>query len=133
MRAPLGRRLVALGIDWGLSMLVSGVFFGQQDDVLPRALSGDPVATLLIFGISTAVLVTTLGHTIGHRVLGLQVVRVRDLPDDGSGLPSAWPAPGLFSGVVRTALLCLVVPPAIWGSDGRGMHDTAAGTVILRR
>lgn len=114
-------------------MLVSGVFFARPDDVLPRALSGDPVATLAVFGVSTTVLVASLGYTIGHRVLGLQVVRLRDLPDAGAGPVRGWRPPGFVSGVLRTVLLCLVIPPVIWGSDGRGMHDTAAGTVVLRR
>ncbi|MFE4466652.1 RDD family protein, partial [Oerskovia sp. NPDC056781] len=29
-------------------------------------------------------------------------------------------------------LLCLVVPAVVWDGDGRGMHDKAAGTVIVR-
>lgn len=138
-RATVGRRLGALAIDWVLSMLVSGAFFPEPGAVVPRVLAGDPLATLLVFGVSTLVLVMTLGHTVGHRVLGLQVVRVRDLPgadpqDPRSfAPPSAWPPPGPVAAALRTALLCLVIPPAIWDGDGRGMHDAAAGTVIVRR
>jgi hypothetical protein len=34
---------------------------------------------------------------------------------------------------VRTALLCLFFPALFSDSDGRGMHDRAAGTAIVRR
>jgi uncharacterized RDD family membrane protein YckC len=34
--------------------------------------------------------------------------------------------------VVRTALLCLFLPATFWDHDGRGLHDKAAGTVIVR-
>jgi len=33
---------------------------------------------------------------------------------------------------VRSALLCLVIPAVVWDRDGRGLHDTAAGTVLVR-
>ena len=33
---------------------------------------------------------------------------------------------------LRTLLLCLVVPAAIWDGDGRGLHDKAAGTAVVR-
>jgi uncharacterized RDD family membrane protein YckC len=33
---------------------------------------------------------------------------------------------------VRTVLLCLVIPAFIWDRDGRGLHDKAAGTVVVR-
>ena len=42
-------------------------------------------------------------------------------------------APGLLSALVRTALLCLVVPAVVWDADGRGLHDRVAGTAIVRR
>jgi uncharacterized RDD family membrane protein YckC len=40
---------------------------------------------------------------------------------------------GFARGAVRTALLCLVIPAVVWDADGRGLHDKAAGTVIVRR
>jgi len=35
--------------------------------------------------------------------------------------------------LVRGLLLCLAVPPLIVGQDGRGLHDRAAGTRVVRR
>ena len=42
-------------------------------------------------------------------------------------------APGLLRAAARTALLLLVVPAVVQDGDGRGLHDRAAGTVIVRR
>lgn len=136
--AGLGRRVVGLAVDWGLASLISAAFFGR-----------DEWATLAIFGLSTAVLVSTLGTTIGHRVAGIQVSRLVDVtspgeerparPDSGPTTPRAGaprptpPPPGLVLGVVRTVLLCLVIPAVVWDGSGRGLHDVAAGTVVVRR
>lgn len=119
--ARLSRRVVALLVDWFLSLAVSGLLF-PEDDAARGILAGDPFATLAVFAVSTAVLVGLLGHTIGHRLAGLHVVR----PRDGR-------VPGPLAGVVRTGLLSLVVPAVVWDRDGRGLHDVAAGTVIVRR
>ncbi|MCU1514874.1 MAG: hypothetical protein JWO10_1964, partial [Microbacteriaceae bacterium] len=34
---------------------------------------------------------------------------------------------------LRTVLLSLVIPAVIWDLDQRGLHDKAAGTVLVRR
>jgi uncharacterized RDD family membrane protein YckC len=131
-RAGIGRRLLALAVDWGLSLSVSAVAFPAQDPAAGGPFSGAPLATLAVFGLSTAVLVALLGHTIGHRLVGIRVVRVRDLAPGPDGAWRARP-PGVVAGVVRTLLLCLVLPAAVWDRDGRGLHDLAAGTVAVRR
>ena len=82
------------------------------------------MATLGIFALENLLLVSTVGFTIGHRLLGVQV-RVLGAPD---GV-----APGFARGAVRTVLLCLVIPAVVWDGDGRGLHDRAAGTVLVRR
>ncbi|GAA1992256.1 RDD family protein [Isoptericola halotolerans] len=112
-RAPLGRRVVALCVDWALAEAISFGFFGR-----------DPMVTLAIFAVMNLILVSSVGSTIGHRLLGLQV---RRLGVEGPHLV------GFGRGTVRTLLLCLVIPPVVWDADGRGMHDRAAGTVIVRR
>ncbi|MBC7291911.1 MAG: RDD family protein [Actinotalea sp.] len=137
--ATVGRRVVGVAVDWGLASLISYAFFDR-----------DEWATLAIFGVSTLLLVGTLGTTIGHRVAGIQVARLADLTtvlqerSTGPGGASARtgepapvtdlvPPPGPLLALVRTALLCLVIPAVVWDSSGRGLHDVAAGTVVVRR
>lgn len=83
---------------------------------------GAPMATLGIFAVENLVLVSTVGSTVGHRVLGL---RVRTEGREALMI-------GFLAGAIRTVLLVLVVPAAIWDQDGRGMHDKAARTIIVR-
>jgi uncharacterized RDD family membrane protein YckC len=111
--APLGRRVVALCLDWAVAEAISFGFFDRE-----------PMVTLAIFAAMNLVLVSSVGSTIGHRLLGLEV---RRLGAEGPHLV------GFGRGAVRTLLLCLVIPAVVWDADGRGMHDRAAGTVIVRR
>jgi uncharacterized RDD family membrane protein YckC len=107
--AKLGRRVAAIAIDWACAVLISIAFFAY-----------DPLATTVIFAIVQIVFIPTLGGSPGHRLLGLRVQRVT----------GGWP--GLWRPVVRTLLLVLVIPAVIWDGDNRGLHDKAAGTVLLR-
>lgn len=129
--ARLGRRVLALTVDWVACLAVSAVLLPTRTDGL-FLLRGDSLATLAVFAVENLVLVATLGHTLGHRLLGLQVHRtVRTAPDaDPRVVPGA---PGVVAALVRTVLLCLVLPAVIWDGDGRGLHDRAAATVLVRR
>lgn len=108
--ARLGRRIVALLIDWGTAVLLSVAFFRY-----------DPWATLAIFAVAQIVFLLTVNGSIGHLLLGMRVV-----PIAGGYL-------GVWRPFARTALLCLVIPAVIWDRDQRGMHDRLAGTVLVRR
>ncbi|WP_062464006.1 RDD family protein [Demequina soli] len=125
--ALVPRRLVGIGIDWILCLLISSAFFPDPSypvdgvTVIERAfLAGSTFATLAVWAVQHLVLVATLGSTIGHRVLGLRVVR-----EDGAR------AVGFGKAAIRTALLALVIPAVVWGPDGRGLHDRLAGTRIV--
>ena len=50
---------------------------------------------------------------------------------DCSGCPVGWAGP--LPALVRTALLCLVLPAVVYDRDQRGLHDRAAATVLVRR
>lgn len=108
-RAGLGRRFLALAIDWALCMALSAFFFDYA-----------AWAILVFFVLENIVLVSTLGSTIGHRVCGIGVRRL-----DGR-------VPGFASGIVRSVLVALVVPAVVYDRDHRGGHDLAARTVIVR-
>lgn len=108
--ARLGRRITALAIDWAAAVLISIAFFRY-----------DPWATLAIFAVAQVVFLLTVGGSVGHLLLGMRVVPVR-------GGQLGWWRP-----FARTALLCLVIPAAIWDRDQRGMHDRLSGTILVRR
>jgi uncharacterized RDD family membrane protein YckC len=113
-----GRRFAAFGLDWALSVLVVIAVTGEAvwDPDSPQWVSFAVTGTFLLM---RTLLDGLLGRSIGHRVLGLAVVR-----RDGSPV-GAW-------AFVRTLLICLAVPPFIVNRDGRGLHDVAAGTSIVR-
>ena len=79
-----------------------------------------PLLLAVVFSIVQILFLPTLGGSPGHRLLGLRLQLV------GGG----WV--GLWRPIVRTVLLCLVIPAVIWDADQRGLHDKAAGTVLLR-
>lgn len=115
--ARFGRRLVGVFIDWTLCQLIAiGVFRISFGATGVRAF-----VPLAIFAAENLLLVSTLGYTIGHRVVNLQVRSLGPRP-----LSPAQVA-------VRTLLLCLFLPAMFWDRDGRGLHDKAARTVIVRR
>lgn len=105
----IGRRIGALAIDWACAVLISIAFFGY-----------DQWATLSIFAIVQVLFLPTIGGSPGHRLVGLRVVPVR----------GGWI--GLWRPIVRTLLLVLVIPAVIWDADHRGLHDKAAGTLLVR-
>jgi uncharacterized RDD family membrane protein YckC len=104
-----GRRILALVIDWAIASLLSFAFFRY-----------DGWATLGIFAVLQYLFIPTLGGSIGHRVTGLRLI----------ALNGSWV--GLWRPLVRTVLLCIVIPAVVWDSDQRGFHDKVAGTVLLR-
>jgi uncharacterized RDD family membrane protein YckC len=111
-----GRRLVGVLVDWALCQLVA---FGLFDKAFGVA-GASSFLPLAVFAVENLVLVGTLGSTIGHRVVGLQVVST----DGNAARP--------LQVLVRTVLLCLFLPAMFWDKDGRGLHDKAAGTLIVR-
>jgi uncharacterized RDD family membrane protein YckC len=67
------------------------------------------------------VTLVAVGQTPGMRLLGLRLAH----PRPGERL-APWRA------VVRTLLLCLLVPALVVDSDGRGMHDRLTDTAVVR-
>lgn len=105
--ASLPKRIIALMIDWSAASAISFGFFDYH-----------AMATLAIFVGLTVISLATLSATPGHLLLGLAVRR-----------PGRRPA-GPVAAIVRTVMLCLVIPAVVWSRDGRGLHDAAAGTTI---
>lgn len=103
------RRVAALAVDWGVALLITTLLPWES-----------PLLPLAVFALEQVLLVGTIGHSLGHRLFGLHVQRV------GGG------DAGPVAALIRTALILAVLPPAITDADGRGLHDRAAGTEIVR-
>ncbi|NNG39680.1 RDD family protein [Flexivirga sp. ID2601S] len=112
----LGPRVVALLIDWLLCSLIAAAFLGYRLGGQGRG----GWAPLAVFLVENVVLIGTLGSTVGHRIVGLHVSKVTGA------------ATGPLPALIRSVLLCLVIPAVVWDKDGRGMHDRLAGTIIRR-
>lgn len=109
--ARVGRRLLAIIIDWALAAIPAYLLIGG-----PYA----SVWQLAFFALMQIVFIPTLGGSPGHLICRMRVVP----------LAGGWI--GIWRPVVRTLLLLLILPVLVWDSDQRGFHDKIPGTVLIR-
>jgi uncharacterized RDD family membrane protein YckC len=116
--ASWGARIVALLLDWVICTLIALLFFGS------RVLVGQgwtSWTTLLTFFVETTLLVAFAGGSAGQLLCRLAVIRLDNTPV------------GLLRSGLRAALVCLVLPALVVGTDRRGLHDLVAGTAVVNR
>jgi RDD family len=106
--AGMGRRVLALLIDWLLSMAIAVWLTHSQ------------YWTIVVFAIEVYVLTALTGLTVGKRLCGIRVIRT-----NGGRVGFRW-------ALVRTILLLTVVLPLLTDYDRRGVHDRAADTIVVR-
>jgi uncharacterized RDD family membrane protein YckC len=116
--AGWGRRIAALSVDWIASLLVAT---GITGGVAVTSNGWETWVPMLVFLVESSVLVPLLGGSFGQLAIGVAVVRL-------DGGPVA-----LLPALLRTALICVVVPPLIYNPDRRGLHDLVTGTLTVRR
>jgi uncharacterized RDD family membrane protein YckC len=109
-----GRRIAALAIDWAIASALSLAFFRSGP------WQTDGFITLGLFAGIQLLFLLVLNGGVGHLLLGMRVVPLNP------GRLAPWRA------IVRTLLVCLFVPAVIWDADQRGLHDRAAGTLLVR-
>ena len=117
--APFGPRAAAFVADVLASALVAGLLsaVSQPSDGQRQ------VAGYVVLAAEHILLVALTGQTLGMRLLGLKVLRLAQ-PDR---------LPGLVASVLRTSVLLLTLGlAALFTRDGRGLHDVAAGTAVVR-
>jgi uncharacterized RDD family membrane protein YckC len=112
--AGVARRLGSLMIDWLIAALIALAVFGDKNQASVQYL------TLAIFAVEIWLLTALTGFTVGKRLLGMRVARL-----DGRPV-------GFYRSFIRTILFLLVVPPLVLDGDLRGLHDKAAGTIVIR-
>ena len=103
--------MVAFVLDAVVCALVAGLWTAPD---APGPWSFVPLAVLYV------VAVPLTGQTLGMRLLGLRLISL-----DGS-------RPAVPRAAVRFVLLCLLIPALISDRDGRGLHDKATRTVVVR-
>jgi uncharacterized RDD family membrane protein YckC len=106
--ASMPRRVLALLIDWLLSMVIA------------LWLTHSQFWTIAIFAVEVYVLTAMTGTTVGKRLAGIRVTRL-----GGGPVGFGW-------ALVRTAILLTVVPPLLTDRDLRGLHDRASDTIVIR-
>ena len=111
--APFGRRFGALVIDWALCLLVAA-FYANPTKV------GWPAVLVLI--VLNTVCIGLFGQTPGMALTGVRCISYAD----GGAI-------GLARALLRAVLLALLVPALILDANRRGLHDRAAGSVVIVR
>ena len=107
----LGRRVIAVVIDWIIASGVSILIFGVDAQL----------QTVGVFVVLQILAIIAFSGSIGHLVVGLRVVP----------LTPEWI--GFVRPIVRSLLLGLVIPAVIFDNDQRGLHDRFAGTILVRK
>jgi uncharacterized RDD family membrane protein YckC len=110
----VARRLGSLMIDWVIAAVIALAVYGDKTQASVQYL------TLAIFAAEIWLLTALTGFTVGKRLLGMRVARL-----DGKPV-------GFYRSFIRTILFLLVVPPLVLDADLRGLHDKAAGTIVIR-
>jgi RDD family len=106
--ASMPRRVLALLIDWLLSLVIA------------YWLTHSEFWTIAVFAVEVYLLTALTGTTVGKRLAGIRVIRL-----SGGPVGFGW-------ALVRTAILLTVVPPLLTDRDLRGLHDRASDTVVVR-
>lgn len=114
----MGRRFAALTVDWFIAYglvalaLTAGLVTTQTQSTW----------VLIVWFALGVIAVRLFGFTPGQYALGLMVIPVDNRQHVGTG-----------RAVVRGLLIALAVPALFTDADGRGMHDRATATAVVRR
>lgn len=114
------RRFVAFVFDLVAASLITALFLPPEfgDVEVMRSFNSAAIVVWVVLTVPSAAF---FGFTPGMGVLGIRVGRL-----DGAT------SVGLWRAVVRCALTILIIPAAVRNIDGRGWHDRATGTVVVR-
>ena len=115
--AGLFPRMAALLIDWLLCYAMAA-FINTMTD----SLGDNAFLTLGLFVLLRIVTVLLFAQSPGHAIMSIGVARV-DEPNQRVGIVRA---------AFRAFLTIFLLPPVIQDTDGRGMHDRATGTAVIR-
>jgi len=110
--ASLGRRLLALVIDWTMCRLIAAL-------LSPSVIPDNTFSTLIIFFLEVCLFTITFQASAGQRIMAIKVVTY---PDQRRVRPTKV--------ILRTVLICLVLP-AVFTKDGRALHEPNGKRALL--
>jgi hypothetical protein len=116
--AGWGRRFAALILDWGMCLLVAS---GLRNLGFWEGDGARQFEPLLVFAVEVWILTSLVGGSAGQLIVGVVVRRT-----SGATLDPA-------RALLRTILICLVIPPLVFNRDQQGLHDLAVDSIALRR
>jgi hypothetical protein len=102
------QRAQAITIDWIGSLFVATLLL-------------DNSWTLFFFFFQVAILTALTGSSAGQRLRGIRIIDVNTLQNI---------AP--LGALLRTFLICLVIPAVVQNKEGRGLHDLATKSAAVR-
>jgi uncharacterized RDD family membrane protein YckC len=114
--ASWGRRVGALLLDWFASSFVAYVIVNATGSSLVQEW-----VTLLVFFVEVTLFTALVGGSFGQLAFRVGIVRL-----DGRPLT-------IIDAMIRTLLICLVIPPVVFNPDRRGIHDLVVKSVALQR
>jgi hypothetical protein len=103
-QASLGRRLIALVIDWTMCRLIAGL-------LSPALFFENNFSTLFLFFIEVTLFTIAFQASAGQRIMGIKILTY---PEQLRVAPQKI--------VLRTLLICLVLP-AVFTNKSRALHD----------
>ncbi|GAA2871915.1 RDD family protein [Pseudonocardia halophobica] len=114
--AGFGRRLLGVTVDWLLAYVLTLAVMGLD------ALGGSAIGWWVwaVWFVLTVIPTAFFGMTPGMVAVGIRVARVDMAATVG------------FRAILRTVLLGLVLPAVVRDADGRGWHDRASQTIVIR-
>ena len=116
--ATWGQRLTALVLDWAISMgLATLITWGA----VLNGIGPERFGIMVVFFLEKSVFTALTGSSLGQTIVGIGVTRI-----DGTAIP--W-----WAAVVRTLMICLVIPAAVIGEDRRSLNDMMLRAVVVKR
>ena len=112
------RRFAALFVDWIAANVIAYVITGGES-------VRDPQSGALWTPLACWYVVVVVSTAITSASLGQLLLRIRVVHLDGRHVSP-------ITAAVRTFLIALVIPPIVFTSEGRGLHDLASNTVVVK-
>lgn len=115
--ASMMRRIGGLLIDWIIATIVAALITH-----FTYALGGQATVQLMVWAVISVVSAFLFARTPGQAMLGMGIACI-DRPGQRVGFLRC---------LGRTLLTIFILPPILTDADGRGLHDRATGTAVIR-